>query len=69
VRLPYRARAKGRSPEQLDADFRAGVADVLSQVLQLAHHHGINVVEEVRRTWLVWSDVSPCPEDVQPHEA
>lgn len=63
------ARSKGRSPEQLDADFRAEVADVLSQVLLLAHHHGIDVVEEVRRKWLVWSGVSPRPEDVQPHEA
>jgi NTP pyrophosphatase (non-canonical NTP hydrolase) len=39
------ARSKARSPEPLDADFRAEVADVLSQVLLLAHHHGIDVVE------------------------
>lgn len=41
----------------------------LSQVLLLAHHHGIDVVDEVRRKWLVWSGVSPRPEDVEPHEA
>lgn len=55
------ARSKGRSPEQLDADFRAEVADVLSQVLLLAHHHGIDVVEEVRRKWLVWNGGSSQP--------
>jgi NTP pyrophosphatase (non-canonical NTP hydrolase) len=32
------------------------VADVLSQVLLLAHHHGIDVVEEIRRKWFVWGE-------------
>lgn len=36
--------------------FRAEVADVLSQVLLLALHHGIDVVEEVRRKWLDGGD-------------
>lgn len=63
------ARSKGLSPQEIEAAFRAEVADVLSQILLLAHHHGIDVVEEVRRKWLVWSDASPRPEDVQPHEA
>jgi NTP pyrophosphatase (non-canonical NTP hydrolase) len=55
------ARSKGLSPAEIDAAFRAEVADVLSQVLLLAHHHHIDVVEEVRRKWLVWSDASPAP--------
>ena len=38
--------------EQLEAAFRAEVADVLSQILLLAHHHGIDVVDEVDRKWL-----------------
>jgi NTP pyrophosphatase (non-canonical NTP hydrolase) len=62
------ARSKGLSPEEIDAGFRAEVADVFSQVLLLAHHHHVDVVEEVRRKWLVWCDASPRPEDVRPHE-
>ena len=46
------ARTKGLSVEQLEAAFRAEVADVLSQILLLAHHHGIDVVDEVDRKWL-----------------
>jgi NTP pyrophosphatase (non-canonical NTP hydrolase) len=63
------ARSKGHTPQEIDAAFRAEVADVLSQVLLLAHHHGIDVVEEVRRKWLVWSDASPRPQDVRPDQA
>jgi NTP pyrophosphatase (non-canonical NTP hydrolase) len=50
------ARAKGLSSAEIDDAFRAEVADVLSQVLILAHHHGIDIVEEVRRKWLVWAE-------------
>jgi NTP pyrophosphatase (non-canonical NTP hydrolase) len=63
------ARTRGHSPQEIDAAFRAEVADVLSQILLLAHHHGIDVVEEIRRKWLVWRDASPCPQDVRPEEA
>jgi NTP pyrophosphatase (non-canonical NTP hydrolase) len=55
------ARSKGLDGDQLDAAFRAEVADVLSQVLVLAHHHGIDVVDEVRRKWLVFRDVPRQP--------
>src|SRR5665647_1231298 len=63
------ARTKGLSRVEMDAGFREEVADVLSQVLLLAHHHGIDVVDEIQRKWLVWRDVSPRPTDVLPHEA
>jgi len=53
----------------MDAGFREEVADVLSQVLLLAHHHDIDVDDEIQRKWLVWRDVSPRPTDVLPREA
>ncbi|MEV0054986.1 hypothetical protein AB0H34_31350 [Saccharopolyspora shandongensis] len=52
------ARDKGKSPEELAADFRAEVADVLCQVLLLAHHHDVDLDAEVARKWLVWN---PAP--------
>lgn len=48
------ARTKGMTAEEVDAVFREEVADVLAQVLLLAHHHDIDVVDEVERKWLVW---------------
>jgi NTP pyrophosphatase (non-canonical NTP hydrolase) len=62
------ARGKGLSRHDIEAAFRAEVADVLSQVLLLAHHHGIDIVAEVERKWLIWRDASPDPEDVLPHQ-
>jgi NTP pyrophosphatase (non-canonical NTP hydrolase) len=46
------ARAKGRTAEELEADFRAEIADVLCQVLLMADHHGVDVEAEVERKWL-----------------
>jgi NTP pyrophosphatase (non-canonical NTP hydrolase) len=46
------ARAKGNSPQQLDEKFRAEMADVLSHVLLLARHHGVDLQGEVERKWL-----------------
>ncbi|AGZ38821.1 MazG nucleotide pyrophosphohydrolase domain-containing protein [Actinoplanes friuliensis] len=46
------ARAKGRSPDELAANFRAEIADVLCQVLLLARHHNVDVEAEVTRKWL-----------------
>lgn len=62
------ARAKGQTAEEIEAVFRQEVADVLAQILLLAHHHSIDVVSEVERKWLVWRDASPRPEDELPHE-
>jgi len=49
--------------------MRPPATHLLSQVLLLAHHHGIDVVDEIQRKWLVWRAVSPRPTDVLPHEA
>ena len=46
------ARAKGLTPQELDANFRAEVADVLCQLLLLARHHDVDVAAEVERKWL-----------------
>jgi NTP pyrophosphatase (non-canonical NTP hydrolase) len=59
------ARAKGRSPSELDADFCAEVADVLCQTLILANHHGVDVVAAVRSKWLVWSQTPQEPQTSQ----
>ncbi|HEY8719889.1 pyrophosphatase [Pengzhenrongella sp.] len=58
------ARKKGLSRAEIDASFRAEVADVLSQILLLAHHHDIDVVDEIARKWFVWQEASPRPQDV-----
>ena len=50
------ARSKGHSAAEIEATFRAEVADVLSHILLLAHHHDIDIVDEVERKWLVWRD-------------
>ena len=60
------ARSKGLDAAEIDAVFRQEVADVLSHVLLLAHHHGIDVVDEIRRKWLVWRDSAPNPANDQP---
>jgi NTP pyrophosphatase (non-canonical NTP hydrolase) len=52
--LSGQARAKGKSAEEMQAMFRAEVADVLCHVLILAHHHQIDVVDEIRSKWLVY---------------
>ena len=49
------ARDKGRSVEQLQAAFRAELADVLSQVLLLARHHDVDLQAEVQEKWLRWN--------------
>ncbi|MGA1838928.1 pyrophosphatase [Herbiconiux sp. 11R-BC] len=48
------ARDKGLAAAELDADFRAELADVLSHVLLLAHRFEVDVVREVENKWLVW---------------
>lgn len=48
------ARDKGRSTKELEADFRAEMADVLAQVLLLAERFDVDLGKEVDRKWLVW---------------
>jgi NTP pyrophosphatase (non-canonical NTP hydrolase) len=46
------ARSKGFSADELDARFRAELADVLGHVLLLARHHGVDLAAETDRKWL-----------------
>jgi NTP pyrophosphatase (non-canonical NTP hydrolase) len=48
------ARDKGLTAEELDAQFRAELADVFAQVLLLAGRFDVDVAAEVERKWLVW---------------
>lgn len=48
------SRNKGYSAEELETNFRSELADVFSQVLLLARHHGVDLEAEVERKWLVW---------------
>jgi NTP pyrophosphatase (non-canonical NTP hydrolase) len=57
------ARTRRRIPEQIEAEYRAEVADVLSQVLLLAHHHDIDVVAEIGDGWPYGTSAAPR----QPH--
>ncbi|GAA2491295.1 pyrophosphatase [Winogradskya humida] len=47
------ARPKGHTPEQLQANVGAEVADVLCQLLLLARHLDVDVAAEVAEKWLV----------------
>ncbi|MBT0768178.1 hypothetical protein KIH74_04545 [Kineosporia sp. J2-2] len=60
--LSGQARTKGRTGDEIGELFRSEVADVLCHVLLLAHHHDIDVIEEVRRKWLVWADGTGLPQ-------
>ncbi|MDP9814922.1 pyrophosphatase [Spirilliplanes yamanashiensis] len=53
LRRTGQARTKGLSAEQVEAGFRAELADVLCHVLLLARHHGVDLAAEVDRKWLV----------------
>lgn len=48
------ARAKGNTQQELDDQFGAELADVLCHVVLMARHHGVDLVEQVERKWLVW---------------
>ncbi|MCI2417380.1 hypothetical protein MOQ72_08080 [Saccharopolyspora sp. K220] len=47
------ARDKGKTLPELNADFRAEIADVLCQTLLLARHHGIDLEAAVADKWLI----------------
>jgi NTP pyrophosphatase (non-canonical NTP hydrolase) len=51
------ARTKGLSSAEIDAAFRAEVADVLGQILLIAHHHNIDIADEIERKWLARRDL------------
>ncbi len=53
--LSGKARMKGMSPADLLSEFNKEVADVFCHTLLLARHFGIDVEQEVREKWLLWS--------------
>lgn len=53
--LTGKARKKGKSEEELKADFAKEVADVFCHVLLLAKFNGIDLDKEVKNKWLVWN--------------
>lgn len=56
--LTGKARTKGKSSEEIQADFNKEVADVFCQTLLLARFYGINLEKEVGEKWLLWNKKS-----------
>jgi NTP pyrophosphatase (non-canonical NTP hydrolase) len=52
------ARTKGKSAEEIQAEFRKELADVFCHVLLLARFHGIDLEKEIHEKWLVWNEKS-----------
>ncbi|HEX3785913.1 MAG TPA: hypothetical protein VHX38_40195 [Pseudonocardiaceae bacterium] len=64
------ARDKGLSAEEIEAHFRAEVADVVGQALVVARHFGVDPEAELERKWLAWGPdqqrMGQHPADQQP---
>ena len=52
LRRTGQGRAKGLTVEEMQASFRAELADVLGHVLLLARHEGVDLQAEVEAKWL-----------------
>jgi NTP pyrophosphatase (non-canonical NTP hydrolase) len=50
--LAGKARTKGKTPEELQADFQQEVADVFCHTLLLAKFYGVDIEKEVAQKWL-----------------
>ena len=50
--MTSRGRQKGLSKDQIRNDFELEVADVLCQVLLLANHNNVNVMDKINSKWL-----------------
>jgi NTP pyrophosphatase (non-canonical NTP hydrolase) len=53
--LTGKARAKGKSAEEIQSEFHKEVADVFCQTLLLARFYGIDLEKEVEEKWLSWN--------------
>lgn len=53
--LTGQARTRGRSAEEIQAEFHKEVADVFCQVLLLARFYNIDLEKEVEEKWLRWN--------------
>jgi NTP pyrophosphatase (non-canonical NTP hydrolase) len=49
-----KARDKGLSDAEIEANFAGEVADVIGQALLIARRFGVDVVPALERKWLVW---------------
>ncbi|MBN1174188.1 MAG: pyrophosphatase [Micromonosporaceae bacterium] len=49
------ARPKGMTAQELDERLQAELADVLSHVLLMARHLGVDLEAAVDRKWLLWN--------------
>lgn len=47
------ARDKGHTEAEIEADFRAELADVFAQTMVMARHFGVDLQTEIERKWLV----------------
>ncbi len=54
--LVGRARTKGKSPEEIHAEFNKEVADVFCQTLLLARFYDIDIEKEIQEKWLSWNN-------------
>ena len=54
--LVGKARTKGKSPEEIRAEFSQEVADVFCQTLLLAKYYDIDVEKEIEEKWLSWNN-------------
>ena len=57
-----RSRSRGASPDDVDAAFRAELADVLAQLLLVARRFDVDLDAEVERKWFRWRHLIE-PED------
>ncbi len=55
--LAGKARTKGKSSEEIRAEFSKEVADVFCQTLLLARFYGIDMEKEVQEKWLSWNNL------------
>ncbi len=53
--LSGKARTKGKTHEEIQADFNKEVADVFCQTLLLAKFYNIDIEKEVEEKWLLWN--------------
>ncbi|MDQ2884693.1 MAG: pyrophosphatase [Chloroflexota bacterium] len=53
--LAGKARTKGKTRAEMQADFNKEVADVFCQALLLARFYDIDIEKEVEEKWLLWN--------------
>ncbi len=54
--LSGKARTKGKSSEEIRAEFNKEVADVFCHTLLLAQFHDIDIEDEIKKKWLSWNN-------------